>query len=711
MNKKKKDINFKRNYIFLGIVVILLGIVSYFSLNIYKYQKGQLNPQIDSITGYQVDGSNYTVSEEEHNMVLSGLPEDSRELILYFNQAVETDTVEHVILCRAGEAVRQIDTSIVAGQAFNAVKYADKDIDSIVLSIDGNFDLAGIVSQCTLEADGDQKTKLSVEMIICVIILLIIAGGAAWTSQVDSLISTLFFVPGKVCDTLKSRDFWKEAGVCVLAVAAGNILWIFARGRLMEPAWKGTMPNYLFGSMAGILMFMLVRYLIVKKTSFERLYLGCGLLMGAVLAILLPLHLNVSWDDQIHFNYAVCFSHGNRNVQSIAENDYYNSCFQQYMKELGNSDRKTLSAVLDDKKADHGYVEGEIGVLQLYKVIVYLPVAVTLLLARGLGIPVSIYIILGRMASILFYVYAVYRGMRHLKSGKVVMATASMVPIALFVSANYNYDYWLIALISYSFARLIGEYQRPEEVITWKSLAVIVGSFGIASVVKPVYVPLLGLLMFLPKSKFKTKKNWYLYIGFFVVLILGMAAVIGKLVFGGGLGSGDVRGGEAVDAAAQIQYIINHPKTFMQTLMTFMKTYISPASIKLDLVDTAYIPRKEWLGSWVFVWLILAAFFDRDRDINRRISWMPKAAMVLLAFVCACAAAAAMYIVFTPVGEGNIYGCQGRYLLPILFPLMGVLSSIRFLVIPLKDGKKRWMETVAMTGSVIMAGIMMTSFV
>ena len=114
MNKKKKDINFKRNYIFLGIVVILLGIVSYFSLNIYKYQKGQLNPQIDSITGYQVDGSNYTVSEEEHNMVLSGLPEDSRELILYFNQAVETDTVEHVILCRAGEAVRQIDTSIVA---------------------------------------------------------------------------------------------------------------------------------------------------------------------------------------------------------------------------------------------------------------------------------------------------------------------------------------------------------------------------------------------------------------------------------------------------------------------------------------------------------------------------------------------------------------------------------------------------------------------
>ena len=66
--------------------------------------------------------------------------------------------------------------------------------------------------------------------------------------------------------------------------------------------------------------------------------------------------------------------------------------------------------------------------------------------------------------------------------------------------------------------------------------------------------------------------------------------------------------------------------------------------------------------------IVVTAFLDkRDAEgmtVGVRISG------VAASFLAAVACATVMYLVYSPVGGTQIGGCQGRYLLPMLFPFL-----------------------------------------
>ena len=74
----------------------------------------------------------------------------------------------------------------------------------------------------------------------------------------------------------------------------------------------------------------------------------------------------------------------------------------------------------------------------------------------------------------------------------------------------------------------------------------------------------------------------------------------------------------------------------------------------------------------VFVILVIVAFLDKKKAKNQRI--LVRISCIAASLLAVAACATVMYIVFTPVGSEQIFGCQGRYILPAMIPFLVAIS-------------------------------------
>ena len=93
-----------------------------------------------------------------------------------------------------------------------------------------------------------------------------------------------------------------------------------------------------------------------------------------------------------------------------------------------------------------------------------------------------------------------------------------------------------------------------------------------------------------------------------------------------------------------------------------------------------YIDNYAYAGTigisgLVMIIVLIAILIDHDDEKGLFPVWYRIGILVVYVGVGAICASA-MYISFTPVGLDTINGCQGRYLLPAIFPTYFVLSRI-----------------------------------
>ena len=270
-----------------------------------------------------------------------------------------------------------------------------------------------------------------------------------------------------------------------------------------------------------------------------------------------------------------------------------------------------------------------------------------------------------------------YYAMRQLKSGKLLVLLIALIPTNIFIASNYTYDTWLTGWSLLGLCTFFGEIQRPDEKIKKKSIWLIFISMLLAVMPKMVYFPLTFIVFFMPESKFESKKDYWKYkllilfniaIPFVLVLVKNVISVASTS------GQGDLRGGAGVDAGGQISYILNNPVQASKTLLEFLKGYLNP-----------WIEGKEYINNMAYngyvpcdkLVLILICFFaliSRNEKEEGRYPWWFRSGVVLVYAGIGALAAISMYIVFTPVGLDTVAGCQGRYIIPALFPTLFVLT-------------------------------------
>lgn len=489
--------------------------------------------------------------------------------------------------------------------------------------------------------------------------------------------------------SLKKRILSIISLVCILA------FWLTA---FLDLALSLTLPA------ASLLLFVLAVLSVIAtltrglylfpKTSYARIFLAVAATLGVALILALPPSLHLSWDDEFHFAYMISpagFLTGGdipysaqslivaspsptsvlNDTEGFAETLLRLDAFSAPIGTLGLPDLHPVLYVL---------AAPFLAVYAAFRYLVYLPGILVSLFGIAFGTDIIFLLSLARLANFALAVTVMFFALRRLRYGRHLFALCALLPTALLLSANFSCDPFINAFIALAFAYFIGELQRPNEPLTGKNAAIMLGALTLGCGPKAVYFVLFLPFFFLPKSKFRDKKaaRRFRCITGGIAAAVALTILLPMLINSGAYS--DLRGGTDVSAWGQIRSILAAPFAYLGILFRFLGDAFSATHVAPYIVTLSYLyAGSAFLGSLFLLLLLLVAVCDRTREDGFDLSSrpIPKLTSLLSVLAAAMLVATALYVSFTPVGADTVLGCQFRYFFP-LFPIfLYFIGSVR----------------------------------
>jgi uncharacterized membrane protein len=384
-----------------------------------------------------------------------------------------------------------------------------------------------------------------------------------------------------------------------------------------------------------------------------------------------PVDVGISADDGIHYSRATNI------VEIIQGTDVQSSKEIMTRETIGAKEKFTLSEgernAYYQKLNDESNIQitrGGIQYLGVYS-ITYIPYVIGMIVGKGLSLTFTITFKLAKFVNLLCYGLIIYFAMKKLRIGKIALAAVGLIPEVIFMACSYSYDPWVIAFTLYGFSYFVYFLQNKDAKVKCKDVFLMLGAYIIGCLPKATYFILMLPLFFLPRQSFESKRSHrkYLLAVLFSGLFLVGTFMLPMLL--NGAGTGDVRGGTDVNATEQIKFILNNPTQFILILTRFLANYLS--------LDTSggYTVYLQYVGEGMFATLTICLLIGitlLDKK-GRKTKTRTILVMTVLASLLANALSAiALYISFTAVGSDTVAGCQWRYILPTLFPVLYMMS-------------------------------------
>lgn len=411
--------------------------------------------------------------------------------------------------------------------------------------------------------------------------------------------------------------------------------------------------------------FIILTTILLRKTIGEypeRLFLSLLMIVGIFFVLAEPNNLGLTWDDETHYqrvesianyfdesNYLATDKQYDALVQTM-EHKYYSRNERRSFNQLLNESYKQKETV--DYRCDFG----------IYS-ISYFPYVLGTWLGRGLHFPYTWTFKLAKIFNIFFYGLIFYFAIKKIKFGKILVTVIGLIPTALYMAGNFSYDPWIICLSVYGFSYFFSFFQNDGKKISLKDELFIFGSLFLAFLPKAIYFIMLIPLFFMPSKTFNNNKEHKRYI--LLLLVTGLtliSTVVFPILFGNDISDHRASG---VNSTEQIFFILNNFSSFLSIISQFLIDYLSVAKTIDYTQFYAYLGYGKITSIVIYI-LIIVAFTDKKgiKGKNGVVTIFTLIGTVLaILFV-----AIALYITFTPVGAETVLGCQGRYILPILFP-------------------------------------------
>jgi len=431
-------------------------------------------------------------------------------------------------------------------------------------------------------------------------------------------------------------------------------------------------------------------FIVIFRSSPEKLFLSLSLLIGFLYVAAHP-PLWYGWDNEIHYARAVEESFV-INV-SVSEADYFladTHGLGRFTPLISGLDNDPESSGLGDllsgkdnqilfsfrKGTDTLAKMGGSG-HSLLKRLVYIPAGIMIFIGRSLVLAPVFIVKLGTLGNHLMYTAIVYLAIKRLNTGKHLLAVIAMFPTAFVLSTTFGYDHWVTAFIMLGFAYYFNELQNPKKKIELKNIAIMVASFIIGLGPKAIYVPLMLILYFIKKNKFRTLKGYRSYIiSVTCAILLITASFIIPFLSSGGGGDGDFRGGSDVNAASQTQFILSNPLAYAGILLNFLWGYLNIYTVQNYVTYFAHLGNASFFNLiWILVGFV--ALTDRSEKDTLTSSIKTKTIIAFLTVSTVALISTALYVDFTGVGSNSIAGMSGRYLIPVVFPFLYAVGSFK----------------------------------
>lgn len=401
------------------------------------------------------------------------------------------------------------------------------------------------------------------------------------------------------------------------------------------------------------------------------------LVVGGLYAFLEPPVAGLCYDEQDHYVRVIRIGHAHSSTIAMSDYDVmYQAASSKITSESYKWEERTkYSGYLNalDKKEYLMFLEKRPFAITD---IPYVPYSVLHLILTTLHVPWTIRFMLGRWLYVWFLAVFTALGMKRLKSGKLVAAMIALTPGVIFLAGNYGYDTWITALCMYGMCCVFGELQDPQRPIGSGRPAKLFGALAVSGFPKPVYFPINAIAFFMPRSKFKTRKGYWLYKLAAVLCVAFPILLTWLRMFAGSTVTQDIRGGSDVNAAAQVQFALQEPVRFAHVILNYLKGYLNPFGFGKGWANNlAYLGNLQ-IGGLVFILILLAAVVSWRRKEPGKFPWWYRLGLLFIYFAVGAIVTVSMYVVFTPVGAETVQGAQQRYLTPVLFPTIYGITRI-----------------------------------
>lgn len=307
----------------------------------------------------------------------------------------------------------------------------------------------------------------------------------------------------------------------------------------------------------------------------------------------------------------------------------------------------------------------------VYSFVSYIPQATGIALARLVTDNVYLITYGGRIVNMIFALFVLYFAIKLMPFGKKLLLIPAMIPIAIEGFTSLSPDAMTISVAFFYIAYILHlAFGKKEQLGTKEKVILLISSIVIA-LCKIVYIPLVGLILIIPKEKFKNQENKILNF----CVIAGIAVMINLIWLA--ISSRYLSTFREGDSKIQVLLALQNPILYIQNVLYTFNLNGSNYLLSLFGADLGWgeLIKLYSIVPYVFLTIYLfTAITDnelKDKFKKYQIVWI---SLVILAIVGLIFTS--LYVQWTTVGQTSIAGIQGRYFLPILPLVMLLMGSV-----------------------------------
>lgn len=387
----------------------------------------------------------------------------------------------------------------------------------------------------------------------------------------------------------------------------------------------------------------------------------------------------VSYDEYSHAKSAYKLSFGS----TIETTEAAMQMVGNTLPHFNNPEERELVESYEDRMNDPEVIAPDIGHQSRFpraETRVYYPMAAGFYLGRILHTRFADMVALAKLGNLLCYIFVVFWAIKKARGYGMVVAGIGLLPNNIFIASALSYDALVTSCLLLGYVLLLNEILTPDEKIKPGNILLMLFSFVIGCLSKPVYIIMALMVLFLPRSKFHNRMmeavfkvsvtlvaGLMLYNIFFPTPVAGGDyQLVSNLAF-----SGDRRSVGA-STMGQISYILGNPLTYTKVLLSEMFGMLLGYTIRLvPYVGYAYLGTAPFVVNWILI--ILGFFAALYAPVRKKIGGVFEGLSHLMNFGVAAIVFTSMYISFTSVGNDRILGVQGRYFIPLFLPFLSCL--------------------------------------
>lgn len=497
--------------------------------------------------------------------------------------------------------------------------------------------------------------------------------------------------------------------ICIDSIAGDETKGGFSVGSIMVDNTLNKNPAaVIFAALFGFALTLLILFkeTFIKKPELLFL-LVCGT-MGLSMIAALP-GTKVGYDEETHLQSVVAMANFPEDELSMSREALYQMIITEYNNPEAMPETAEETAELNDMLSEKcDYQEGES--TPDFKVMAnrapaYFFMALGAKTAMALGLSWTGLMVMIRLFNLIMYTALMYAAIKILPFGKMLMTLTGLFPQMVFMAVTCSYDPFIMGCMSLGYAFMLKgrKYTVPMLI-----------SFLLACLPKAVYAPviLMGIgVNAIPEKDAsltkgvgddKRRRLWILLAGAAVFAVLIVLFILPTVIDPSE--SGDIRGGE-VSEMTQIGFILWNPLTYAGILLGQMirwagKCWFGPDCMTyMGHIVNGTADFKGYYGAYMIMLAVTVALSYSGRFIRMSVAGdkteaaghetkragkagsppglnaSKRVLMIAMVFLSAVLIWTAMYVSFTPPGSLEIAGVQGRYFIPLMFPLYLALSG------------------------------------